>query len=137
MSKKNISIKVRVRYGETDRMGVVYHGNYTQYLEVARVEWLRQFEISYKEMEDDGIILPVVSLKIHFIRSAYYDDVLTVDLALTKRPTASIQFDYKIYNQHQELISTAHTTLAFIDKASGRPMRCPPFLLDVLSDVEF
>ena len=72
-------ISFRVRYGETDQMGVVYHGNYPQYLEMGRVEWLRTLGISYKEMEENGIILPVISLRLNYKKSALYDDLLTVN----------------------------------------------------------
>ena len=69
---------VRVRYAETDQMGVVYHGNYAQYFEMGRVEWLRNMGVSYKWMEENGIMLPVVSLNMNYKKPARYDDLLTV-----------------------------------------------------------
>jgi acyl-CoA thioester hydrolase len=124
--------QIRVRYGETDQMGVVYHGNYAQYFEVGRLEWLRSFNISYKKMEEDGIILPVVSLSIKYKKSALYDDVINVKTELVKKPTASIEFDYEITNEKGEILATATTVLAFIDKSTNRPMRCPKFILEKL-----
>ena len=124
--------KIRVRYGETDQMGVVYHGNYAQYFEVGRLEWLRALNISYKKMEEDGVILPVVSLSIKYKKSACYDDVVNVKTQLVKMPTASIEFEYEITNNIGEILATATTVLAFIYKATNRPMRCPKFILDKL-----
>jgi acyl-CoA thioester hydrolase len=122
-----------VRYGETDQMGVVYHGNYAQYLEVGRLEWLRALHISYKKMEEDGVILPVVSLSIKYKKSACYDDVINVKTQLVKIPTASIEFEYEITNEIGEVLATATTVLAFIDKSTNKPIRCPKFILDQLA----
>jgi len=82
---KNFSTNVRVRYGETDQMGVVYHGNYASYFEIARTEWLRNLGVTYKELENKGIMLPVISLFFNFIKSAKYDDVLTIIVILKKK----------------------------------------------------
>lgn len=125
-------IHIRVRYGETDQMGVVYHGNYPLYLEMGRIELLRKMGISYKKMEEDGIMLPVVSLSLNYKKSASYDDVINVKTQLVKMPTASIEFEYEITNNIGEILATATTVLAFIDKATNRPMRCPKFILDKL-----
>lgn len=125
-------INIRIRYGETDQMGVVYHGNYAQYLEMGRIEWLRSLGVSYKKMEEDGIMLPVVSLSLNYKKSACYDDVIQVTTQLKKTPTAKIEFAYKIENELGELLTTAETTLVFIDMKTNRPMRCPDFLLEML-----
>lgn len=125
--------QIRVRYGETDQMGVVYHGNYAQYFEVGRLEWLRALNISYKKMEEDGIILPVVSLSIKYKKSACYDDVINVKTQLVKMPTASIEFDYEITNDKEEILALGNTVLAFIDSSTNRPMRCPKFIMDKLT----
>ena len=126
--------KIRVRYGETDQMGIVYHGNYAQYLEIGRIEWLRSLGISYKEMEDKGVILPVVSLSLKFKKSAVYDEVINVRTQLNKTPTALLDFDYKITNEKGELLSTANTVLVFVDKSTKRPTRCPQYILDKLQN---
>ncbi len=123
---------VRVRYGETDQMGVVYHGNYAQYFEIGRTEWLRSLGITYKYMEKTGIILPVISLNCNFKKSAYYDDELTITTILKKSPGVKIEFDYEIKNQHQELVCTGNTILAFLNGETMRPMRCPEFILEKL-----
>ncbi|MGB5274014.1 MAG: thioesterase family protein [Flavobacteriaceae bacterium] len=123
-------ISFRVRYSETDQMGVVYHGNYAQYLEMGRVEWLRSLGISYKSMEENGIMLPVISLRLDFKKSATYDELLFVDTKLKKTPSVRIEFDYKIYNEAREILVEANTVLVFIDMNSKRPIRCPEFLLE-------
>lgn len=123
---------VKVRYGETDQMGVVYHGNYAQYLELARIEWLGSLGISYKEMEEKGVMLPVYNLEMSFKKSAVFDDTLRVETSLREIPTARIIFDYKIYNQDENLLTIASTELVFIDMNSNRPMRCPNYILDKL-----
>ncbi|GGD37112.1 acyl-CoA thioesterase [Muriicola marianensis] len=125
----------RVRYGETDQMGVVYHGNYAQYLEMGRVEWLRSLGFSYKQMEKDGIMLPVISLQMHFRKSATYDDLLTVVTKLTKTPVVKIEFDYEIRNEKDELLVTANTVLAFMDMRTSKPVKCPPAILEKLNSV--
>lgn len=128
------NIQIRIRYGETDQMGVVYHGNYAQYLEMGRIEWLRNLGISYKKMEEEGIMLPVISLSLSYKKSACYDDLITVTTRLKKMPTAKIEFDYIIENEAGEIITTAETALVFIDMKTNRPMRCPKYLLDQLQN---
>lgn len=128
--KKSSKTKIRIRYGETDQMGVVYHGNYPQYLEIGRIEWLRDMGISYKSMEESGVMLPVISISIKYIKSARYDDVIEVITKLKKDPLVKIEFDYEITNEEKELIATANTVLAFIDKKSQKPIRCPDYILE-------
>lgn len=126
--------EIRVRYGETDQMGVVYHANYAQYFEVGRTEWLRQFGITYKRMEEEGIMLPVISLSINYKNSARYDDVLKVKTRLKSVPRASIEFEYDLLDEQNNLLATGKTVLAFIDMERQRPTRCPQYLLDQLQD---
>ncbi|SNR15519.1 acyl-CoA thioesterase [Tenacibaculum jejuense] len=121
---------IRVRYAETDQMGVVYHGNYAQYFEIGRTEWLRSLGVNYKDMEKNGVMLPVISLNCNFKKSALYDDQLTIKTILKKKPAVKIEFDYEITNQHQELLCSGSTTLAFIDIKTNRPTRCPEYILN-------
>lgn len=122
-------ISFRVRYGETDQMGVVYHGNYAQYFEMGRVEWLRQLGTSYKEMEDNGIMLPVIALHVDYKKSAVYDDLITVRTTLKKTPSVRIEFDFEIRNEIGEILVTGNTVLVFMDKVKKRPVKCPGELL--------
>lgn len=127
-------IQIRVRYGETDQMGVVYHGNYALYLEMGRIEWLRKLGISYRTMEENGIMLPVVSLNINFKKSARYDDVINVKTQLKNIPTAKIEFEYEITNDTGEILTTASTTLVFIDMKTNRPVKSPQYILDAIAN---
>jgi len=129
---KEFSTSIRVRYGETDQMGVVYHGNYATYFEVARTEWLRSLGVTYKNMEDSGIMLPVISLSFNFIKSAKYDDLLTISVFLKKSPLVKIEFDYEIVNQNKEKISTGNSVLAFINMETNKPTKCPNYILEKL-----
>ena len=126
---KKSSTKTRVRYSETDQMGVVYHGNYAQFFEMGRTEWLRSLGVTYKDMEINGIILPVVSLNLTFIKSALYDDILTIHTFLKKEPMIKIEFNYEIKNQLDELICTGSSVLAFMNSKNMKPTRCPDYLL--------
>ena len=122
----------RVRYSETDQMGVVYHGNYAQFLEMGRVEWLRSLGISYRAMEEKGVILPVIRLQIDYKKSATYDDLITIHTYLKNKPLVKIEFDYKLYNEKEELLASANTVLAFLDKRTKKPIKCPDYILDRL-----
>ncbi len=121
-------INIRVRYAETDQMGVVYHGNYAQYFEMGRVEWLRNKGVSYKELEKSGIMLPVVSLSMNYRKPAVYDDELTVTTKLKYLGGVKIEFDYEITNQQGDLLTTAHTVLVFVDMETKRPVAVPDYL---------
>lgn len=123
---------LRVRYSETDQMGVVYHGNYAQFFEAGRTEWLRSIGITYKSMEDTGIMLPLISLSCNFKKPALYDDLLTVTSILIKKPSVRIEFNYEITNQNNELICTGNTTLVFVNKDTRKPIKCPNYLLEKL-----
>ena len=124
--------QIRVRYGETDQMGVVYHANYASYFEVGRTEWLREYGITYKSMEETGVMLPVISLEIKYKNSARYDDLLTIKTSIKKLPSARIEFDYELVNESGDLLAIGSTDLVFIDMKRNRPMRCPDYLLDKL-----
>lgn len=117
--------KIRVRYSETDKMGYVYYGNYAAYLEVARVELIRNLGLSYKEMEDQGIMLPVLEYKTKFIKPGFYDDELTIKTSIKKKPTARIIFEYEVVNQKGELLTTAETTLVFVNMKTNKPCLPP------------
>lgn len=125
-------IQIRVRYSETDQMRVVYHGNYAQYFEMGRVEWLRKKGVSYKWMEDNGIMLPVVSLIMNYKKPARYDDLLTLKTTLKNQSTVKIEFDYELYNEAQELLTTGSSILVFVDMKTGRPIAPPTYILELL-----
>src|SRR5690606_13426687 len=95
---KNCFTHIRVRYGETDQMGVVHHGKYAQYLEMGRIDWLDQFAISYAKMEKEGIIMPVREMNIKYLQPARFDDLIKVETSLREIPEVRIKFDYKIFD---------------------------------------
>ncbi len=123
---------VRVRYGETDQMGYVYYGNYAMFYEVGRVEALRQLGLSYKELEDDGVMMPVLENHSKFLLPALYDDHLKIVTTIRDKPGVRIQFNYSIFNADGKLLHEGHTLLAFVDKKNGRPCRPPQRFMDVL-----
>ena len=125
--------QVRVRYGETDQMGYAYYGNYTLYYEVARVELLRQLGFSYKFMEENGVMLPVLSLNVKYIKPAFYDELLTIKTIIKELPQARITFAYEIYNEKNTLINTGETTLVFINKETNKPCIAPAWFLEALA----
>lgn len=123
---------VRVRYAETDQMGYVYYGNYAMYLEVARVEWLREKGIRYRSMEQEwGIMLPVHSLNILYKKPAQYDDLLTIFTQLTKCEGARIAFHHEIKNQAGDQVIIADVELVFIKADTKKPCRVPTEFLAV------
>ena len=122
--------KIRVRYAETDQMGYVYYGNYAQFFEVGRVEWLRSLGVSYKSLEDSGVMLPVINLNVQYIKPAKYDDLLTITTILSKKPQVKIEFDFEITNEKGELLTTGYTSLVFMDMKKNRPIKGPAQLLE-------
>ncbi len=121
---------IRIRYGETDQMGYVYYGNYAQFFEVGRVEWLRALGISYKSLEESGIMLPVIKLNINYMKPAKYDDLLTITTIMTNKPLVKIEFDFEVHNENNELLTTGFTSLVFIDMKKNKPIKAPKYLLD-------
>lgn len=107
---------IRVRYGETDQMGYLYYGNYGLYYEVGRAEAIRELGFSYRELEEQGVIMPVAELNVKYLRPAYYDDLITVKTILKELPKSfKIQFHSELYNEKNELLNVGVTTLVFID----------------------
>lgn len=125
--------KVRVRYAETDAMGVVYYGNYALYFEVGRVEAMRELGTSYKVLEDMGIGMPVVSMESKYIRPAKYDDLLTVVTYIKEIPKARMCYEYEIFNQHNVLLHKGATTLAFLNYSSGKVQAAPDWFVHLVS----
>jgi acyl-CoA thioester hydrolase len=123
---------IRVRYGETDKMGYMYYGHYPEYFEVSRTDMIRCFGLSYKTIEEMGIIMPVRSLKIDYKLPARYDDLLTIKSCLKRLPEIKLDIDYEIINEHKQLVCTGNTILAFVDATTRRPKRAPDFFIDAV-----
>ena len=126
-------IQVRVRYAETDKMGYVYYGNYATYFEVARVETFRHVGFSYKELEDSGLMMPVLEYKTKFLKPAYYDDLLTIKIFIKKIPSIRIVFDYEVFNEKNTLLNIAETTLVFVSSETGKPCMPPEHFLNLIT----
>ena len=126
---KNFSIEIKVRYCETDQMGLVHHGSYINYFEEARIAWISNLGFSYSEMEKSGIILPVSKLNVSYLRPAYFDDDLLVSVEIAELPTSRLIFNYTI-KKEEEVIVTGTTVLAFLNKETKKPVRCPDYMLE-------
>lgn len=123
----------RVCYGDTDKMGVVYYGHYPRFYEIGRTEMIRNIWKSYREMEESGIFLPARSLKINYLKPAFYDDLLTIRTIIKEVPKVKFKLISHIFNESEELINEGEVTLAFMNAKTGRPCRAPEDLIDVLS----
>lgn len=118
--------KVKVRYAETDQMGVVYHGNYAEYYEVARTECFESCSgMTYATMEQEGVMLPILELQSKFIKPAFYAETLTIKSIVKELPTVRLHVEYEIYNEANVLINIGKTTLVFVDKETRRPCHPP------------
>lgn len=122
--------KVRVRYGETDQMGYMYYGNYAEFFEVGRVEMLRSLGLTYRWMEEVGIMMPVLEMKCKYLKPALYDEEISIRVTMEKMPAVKIHFKYELFNEKEELIHVGETLLAFIDMKRNRPSLPPQEFLD-------
>lgn len=126
------STKIRVRYSETDQMGYCYYGNYAAFFEVARVEALREKGISYKELEESGILLPVTHFEIRYFQAAKYDELLEIKTQITLLKGVRIAFAYQTYNEQGTLLNEATTELVFVQASSQKPIAIPTFISEQL-----
>lgn len=129
--------KLRVRYAETDQMGFAYYGNYPQYYEVGRADAMRQLGMTYRQMEEKGIVMPIVDMHIKYIRPARYDDLLTIKTMVPGLPVSRMHFDYEIYNEAGTLLNKGYTVLAFLKKETGKPCGAPDWFLEKLKETSF
>ena len=124
--------KIRVRYGETDRMGYLYYGHYAEYFEVGRTEMLRSLGMTYKSMEDSGIILPVRSMAINFRHPAHYDELLTVKTCLKTFPEVKLDFHYEILNEEGLILCSGNTVLVFVDAVTRKIRKAPGYFKEAI-----
>lgn len=124
--------QIRVRYAETDQMSYVYYGNYAMYFEVARVEAMRSVHFSYKLMEEEGVMMPVLESYFKYHKPGKYDELLTIKTKIPVMPGVRIRFEYEVFNEQSELITDGWTTLAFLKKDTHQPTRPPQNLLALL-----
>ena len=125
--------KIRVRYAETDQMGVVYHGNYFLYFESARAESIRQLGLTYADMEKMGVIMPVVDIHCRYLRPARYDDLLTVKTILKELPVHhKIEFHHEVFNEQEELLAVGRIILYFMEATTMKRTVMPDQLSEKL-----
>ena len=123
--------KIKVRYNETDQMGIVHHSNYLKFFELARIEWLEKLNIPYEKIEQNNIILPVVRCELRFIKPLFFGDYFFVKVFCTKKPTSTVEFSYEIFNDNNEKTTEGITTLAFLNSLTRKPLRCPEIISDI------
>ena len=124
--------KVRVRYSETDKMGYVYYGNYPAFFEVGRAEAMRELGMTYRQMEEEGVMMPIASMSVKYIRPAYYDDLLTIRTIVKDFPASRMHFFYEVYNEQGKLLNQGETILAFVNMKTFRPCPAPDWFLEAL-----
>ncbi len=125
--------QIRVRYGETDQMGYLYYGNYALYYEVGRAEAIRELGFTYRQLEEQGVFMPVADLHIQYFRPALYDDLITVKTLLKELDVgARIQFHSELYNEQEQLLNKGVTTLVFYDPKLKKKVNMPAVLYDRL-----
>ena len=124
---KEFSLEVRVRYADTDQMGVVYYANYFVWFEIARTEFLRSLGITYRNIEKEKqLALPAVEAFCRYKAPARYDDIILIKIRVSEMKNTSLKFDYKIFNKESgKLLAIAYTTHVFIDK-ERKPVKIPP-----------
>ena len=122
---------IKVRYSETDQMGIVHHSNYLKFFELARIEWLEKLNMPYQKIESNNIILPVVKCELKFIKPLIFGDIFFIKVFCSKRPTSTIEFSYQIFNDNNEITTEGKTTLAFLDSIKKKPLRCPKIISDL------
>jgi len=128
---KKIKTTITARYSETDSMSYVHHSNYLKYFEIGRLAWFKNLGFSYKKLEEENIILPVIRTNITFRRPAFFEDELLLETKLLKVPSYSIEFQYKIFKD-SELINEGYTKLVFLNKKTNKPIRCPKKIIDAI-----
>tara|TARA_B100000963_G_scaffold319223_1_gene300918 strand:- start:25599 stop:25994 length:396 start_codon:yes stop_codon:yes gene_type:complete len=127
------TVEVRVRYAETDQMSFVHHSNYLKYFELARLEWLNFLDISYSQLEESGVLMPVVRASAEYIKPLFFDESFKVTVSLIDPPKATLKFQYVVVNSKNIIVCKGETVLAFLSKKTMRPTRCPKILNEKFS----
>jgi len=127
--------KYRVRYADTDQMGVVYYGNYVKFYEIGRSEMIRDLGYTYRELEESGVFMPVASVNARFNKPLYYDELISIETTIKNIPQARMVFYHTIYNEKEQLVHSAEVTLVFLSKETNRPVRVPEYMIKALENV--
>ena len=126
--------KIRVRYKDTDQMGIMHHSNYIVMYEMARTEWLREMGLTYAEIERRGIMSPIIEVQSRYLYPAFYDEVLTVKVFMDEMPSARLIIGSEVYNESGKLINTGCVTLGFMHADTRRPCRAPEWFVSALEE---
>ena len=124
--------KIRVCYGDTDQMGVVYYGTYPRFYEIGRTEMLRDNGITYRKIEEAGILWIVRHLQLNYLKPAHYDDLLTIRTIVEEMPAVRFRIKTEIYNEDGELINNGEVVLISTNPVTGKPVKTPAWLLEKL-----
>jgi acyl-CoA thioester hydrolase len=125
-------IQLRPRYGEVDQMGYVYHANYVSYCHQARTELLRKIGIHDSLLEENNVMLPVISFEINYKKPAHYDELLTIRTTIKDMPEVRFNFEFEVFNEEGALLTTAKSTVVFVDSKNRFPMGAPDFVVKAL-----
>lgn len=125
--------KFTIRYGETDQMGYVYYGNYALFCEVGRVDLFKSLGVTYKELENFGVIMPVIFYESKYIRPAFYDDEISLKTIIKELPSERIEFFYEFYNKDNKIINVSKTKLVFLDIKTRKKIPMPDILISKLT----
>ena len=134
MSIISYSTQIRVRYKDTDQMGIMHHSNYVVLYEQARTEWLRAMGLTYAEIERRGVMSPIIEIHSRYHYPAFYDEVLTVKVSIDEMPAARLIVASEVYNEAGKLINTGSVTLGFMNSATRRPCRVPEWFTEALEE---
>ena len=126
-------VKYIVPYFDTDQMGVIYHGNYLRYFEIARNQFLRDMNYSYTQMEEDGTMLPVVQVQLDYKNPGFFEDELLISVGMAKYKGCRIHFDHQVCNQDGKLLAKGYTTHCFMCKTKRKPVPAPEEFIKVLT----
>ncbi|HLN92632.1 MAG TPA: thioesterase family protein [Thermoanaerobaculia bacterium] len=129
---KTVETRLRVRYSETDRMGIVYHGHYIAWFEIGRTEYCRAAGVPYRALEDSGLLILVTAVECKYRRSARYDDEVRVATSLSELATRGLAFTYEVFDAEARLLARGATRHVFAD-AAGKPVRAPAAVIETLS----
>jgi acyl-CoA thioester hydrolase len=127
-------IQLRPRYGEVDQMGYVYHANYVSYCHQARTELLRKIGIHDSLLEAKNVMLPVISFEINYKKPAHYDELLTIKTKIREMPEVRFSFEFEVRNTEGILLTTAKSTVVFVDSKNRFPMSAPDFVRKTLKE---
>ena len=134
MALISYSTQVRVRYKDTDQMGILHHSNYVVLYEQARTEWLRDMGLTYAEIERRGIMSPIIEVHSRYHYHAFYDEVLTIKVSMEEMPAARLVIASEVFNEAGKLINTGSVTLGFMHASTRRPCRAPEWFIAALEE---